>query len=103
VADWRRAPSGCVTPLGRTTLFTPVDINLQQVVDFLNFYACTWYVAENKEVPDCNIGVPPVRKYASYHTLRGFSPGTCSGFLPQGKLTGWVRINTVKKVISQLL
>ena len=25
----------------------------------------------------------------------------CSGFLPQGKLTGWVRINTVKKVISQ--
>ena len=26
---------------------------------------------------------------------RGFFPG-CSGFLPQGKLTGWVRINTVK-------
>ena len=26
--------------VGRTTLFTPVDINLQQVVDFLNFYAC---------------------------------------------------------------
>jgi hypothetical protein len=26
--------------MGRTTLFTPVDINLQQVVDFLNFYAC---------------------------------------------------------------
>ena len=25
----------------RTTLFTPVDINLEQVVDFLNFYACT--------------------------------------------------------------
>jgi hypothetical protein len=24
----------------------------------------------------------------------------CSGFLPQGKLTGWVRINTVKKVIT---
>ena len=23
-----------------------------------------------------------------------------SGFLPQGKLTGWVRINTVKKVIT---
>ena len=22
---------------------------------------------------------------------RGFSPGTNSGFLPQGKLTGWVR------------
>ena len=21
----------------------------------------------------------------------------CSGFLPQGKLTGWVRINTVEK------
>jgi hypothetical protein len=23
-------------------------------------------VAENKEVPDSNIGVPPVRKYANY-------------------------------------
>jgi hypothetical protein len=29
----------------------------------------TWYVAENKEVPDRNIGVPPVRKYANYPTL----------------------------------
>ena len=27
----------------------------------------------------------------------------CSGFLPQGKLTGCVRINTVRKLISQLL
>ena len=27
----------------------------------------------------------------------------CSSFLPQGKLTGWVRINTVRNVISQLL
>ena len=27
----------------------------------------------------------------------------CSGFLPQGKLTGWVRINTFEKVRSQLL
>jgi hypothetical protein len=27
--------------VGRTTLFTPVDINLKQVVDFLNFYACS--------------------------------------------------------------
>ena len=27
----------------------------------------------------------------------------CSGFLPQGKLTGWVSINRVKKVISQFL
>jgi hypothetical protein len=25
------------------------------------------------------------------------------GFLPQGKLTGWVRINIVRKVMSQLL
>ena len=25
-----------------------------------------------------------------------------SDFLPQGKLTAWVRINTVKKVISQM-
>ena len=28
--------------VGRTTLFTPVDINLEQVVDFLNFYACSF-------------------------------------------------------------
>jgi hypothetical protein len=27
--------------VGRTTLFAPVDINLQQVVNFLNFCACT--------------------------------------------------------------
>jgi hypothetical protein len=27
--------------VGRTTLFTPVDINLEQVVDFLNFYVST--------------------------------------------------------------
>ena len=34
---------------------------------------------------------------------RGFSPGAPCSFLPQGKLTGWVRIDTVKKVlISQL-
>jgi hypothetical protein len=26
--------------VGRTTLFAPVDTNLEQVVDFLNFYAC---------------------------------------------------------------
>jgi hypothetical protein len=26
-----------------------------------------------------------------------------SGFLPQGKLSGWFRINIVRKVISQLL
>ena len=25
--------------------------------------------AENKEVPDSDIGVPPVRKYANYRTL----------------------------------
>jgi hypothetical protein len=29
----------------------------------------TLYVVENKEVPDRNIGVPPVRKYAIYRTL----------------------------------
>jgi hypothetical protein len=33
---------------------------------------------------------------------RGFSPGAIR-FLPQGKLAGWVRINIVRKVISQLL
>ena len=27
--------------VGRTTLFTTVNINLQQVVDFLNFYTCS--------------------------------------------------------------
>jgi hypothetical protein len=29
--------------------------------------------------------------------------GYLYGFLPQEKLTWWVRINTVKKLISQLL
>jgi hypothetical protein len=27
------------------------------------------YMAENREVPNRNIGVPPVRKYANYRTL----------------------------------
>jgi hypothetical protein len=27
----------------------------------------------------------------------------CSGFLPQGKLTGWVRINIVRKVIASTI
>ena len=36
----------------------------------MEFRVPTWYVAENKEVPDRNIGVPPVRKYANYRTLR---------------------------------
>ena len=33
----------------------------------------TQCVDENKEVPDCNIGVPPVRKYANYRTLYNLS------------------------------
>jgi hypothetical protein len=42
--------------VGRTTLFTPVDINLEQVVDFHNFYACTrqfLYSNDPNEVPRC--------------------------------------------------
>jgi hypothetical protein len=35
----------------------------------------TWYSAKNKEVPDCNFGVPLVRWYANYRTLRG--KGAC--------------------------
>ena len=27
--------------VGSTTLFTPININWEQVVDFLNFYVCT--------------------------------------------------------------
>jgi hypothetical protein len=34
--------------VGRTTLFTPVDINLEQVVDLFNFYAC---IVEGPEGP----------------------------------------------------
>jgi hypothetical protein len=36
--------------VGSTTLFTPVDIiiNLEQVVDFLNFYACTYTIVMAK-------------------------------------------------------
>jgi hypothetical protein len=36
------------------------------------FRVPTWYVAENKEVPDSNIGIPPVRKYANYRTLHNY-------------------------------
>ena len=41
------------------------------------------------------------RKRQGDKTARGRNDHEASGFLPQGKLTGWVRINTVKKVISQ--
>ena len=34
-------------------------------------------MAENKEVPDSNIGVPPARKYANYRTLDNAVPTTC--------------------------
>ena len=34
--------------VGRTTLFMPVDINLEQVVDFLNFYACNRNQGRNR-------------------------------------------------------
>jgi hypothetical protein len=46
--------------VGRTTLFMPVDINLQQVVDFLNFYACSIVIGQdNVPVVSCarNLGV----------------------------------------------
>jgi hypothetical protein len=43
-------------------------------------YTYTWYLTENKEVPDRNIGVPPVHKYAIYRTLkfRPNSPGAAA-------------------------
>jgi hypothetical protein len=33
--------------VGRTTLFTPVDVNLQQVVDVLNVYACSFPLVQH--------------------------------------------------------
>jgi hypothetical protein len=36
--------------VGRTTLFKPVDINLEQVVDFLNFYTCSGVLHPPREV-----------------------------------------------------
>jgi hypothetical protein len=51
--------------VGRTTLFTPVDINLQQVVDFLNFYACTSQLKAltQKHMPDFNSALPLQGEY----------------------------------------
>jgi hypothetical protein len=37
-------------------------------------------VVENKEVPDSNIGVPPVRKYANYRTLLLIVIVACDSF-----------------------
>ena len=34
----------------------------------------TWCVAENKEAPEYNIGVPPVRRYANYRTPYTLKP-----------------------------
>jgi hypothetical protein len=36
--------------VGRTTLFTPVDNNLEQVVDFLNFYACRTIASTDRTI-----------------------------------------------------
>jgi hypothetical protein len=41
------------------------------------------YVVENKEVPDSNIGVPPVCKYANYRTLSKYTCIT-SGAIQKG-------------------
>ena len=42
----------------------------QKVTDIAEFRVPTWYLAENKEVPDRNVGVPSyVHKYAIYCTL----------------------------------
>jgi hypothetical protein len=40
-----------------------------QIARVPHTYVVRAYMAENKEVPDSNIGVPPVRKYANYRTL----------------------------------
>jgi hypothetical protein len=37
-----------------------------QIARYPHTYIHAWYLVENKEVPDRNIGVPPVRKYAIY-------------------------------------
>jgi hypothetical protein len=41
--------------VGCTTLFTPVDINLEQVVDFLNFYACNELSTHLKFTTTCMV------------------------------------------------
>jgi hypothetical protein len=47
----------------------PVSCNwgLSYGIEHLGFGKVTWYLVE---VPDRNIGVPPVRKYANYRTLQ---------------------------------
>jgi hypothetical protein len=37
-----------------------------QIARYPHTYIHAWYLVENKEVPDRNIGVPPLRKYAIY-------------------------------------
>ena len=61
--------------LGHVVYQQKVSIRRQQ-----EFRIPTWYLTENKEVPDRNIGVPPVHKYAIYRTLnfRPNSPGAAA-------------------------
>jgi hypothetical protein len=49
-------------------------------------YEYTWYSIENKEIPDRNIGVPPVRKYANYRTLSNFGYRDTANFRPSNGL-----------------
>ena len=54
-------------------------------------------MATKQKVPDCNIGVPPVRKYANYRTLATSwqqfmtvtTVSSCLGVVPWGGALGW--------------
>jgi hypothetical protein len=65
-----------------------------------------WHSRQSKRLSSLRTWVRfshgPMRVSQRSAENRGFSPGG-SGFFPQGKLTGQVRISIVKKVISQLL
>jgi hypothetical protein len=82
------------------------QLNLQQSLEPVEAF-----VAQSSEqtpftsefVGSISLATESCEKSQSTVCRKSWVLSVCSGFLSQEKLTGWVRINTVKKVISQLL
>jgi hypothetical protein len=107
----------CVTIIGEwggKSLGTDKDLpDFYKIARHKSRYKCALYaelhcalhagISFSYKVYKAHVAADSCEKSQSTLCQKSWIFSGCSGFLPQGKLTGWVRINTVKKVISQLL
>ena len=84
--------------VGCTTLFTPVDINLEQVVDFLNFYACNELSTHLKFTTTWSTKQLKLFFYRSYSHCVTMGNKKSSGYAKKRKLSGNQFQNTAKKL-----